>query len=520
MLKTLLICYESSLSDGLKRKFDQDFVKADKNVLVFIYAYTIMVAFFTSAHNGYYLLGIAGGGLIAVICTIAYKVMAGTFACRAIMATALTAMMAITIQQANGLGEGHFVFFLNFAIVIRYKDIAPLVVLILTTVVHHLTLTYCQSIGVELGGSAITVFSWGADTSWGLFAPLVYHILMALLGAAIATSYIYEGNKQFLANNRVIDMIELGGKGDLSMRIDTALDTPIVQTTNSFYNTLSVFMREVGNATKRLSQQSATEAQSASTRQNQAEQQELQVAMVVDSVNNMSSATQEIARHAEKTASMITNTADASDSGSQLAQSFKQSIEKLAEQVEEATNTIAELEKSSSQIHTIVATIRGISEQTNLLALNAAIEAARAGEQGRGFAVVADEVRVLSQRTHDSTEEISKMINSFQASTKTAVGTMSECYELSSDSVEGATEAANTFDTIATDIRSISGMATQIATEAEQQIQVTSEINANTTEIQNVSKLFVEGSITSAAGAAQLNTLSEELKKLLAQFKV
>jgi methyl-accepting chemotaxis protein len=520
MLKNLLVYYDASLGKELKGKFEEDFKKADKSVLVFIVAYAFIVAFLTSMQNGYYTLGMVGGGLVAGISFITYKIMAGTFACRIIMATALTAIMAITIQQANGLGEGHFLFFLNFAIVIRYKDVLPLVALVLTTVVHHLTLTYCQSIGADLGGLPIMIFSWGSETDLGLLAPLIYHIVIALFGATVATSYILEGNTQFLANNKVINMIEAGGKGDLSVRIDNESDIAMVSNVNNFYDALTQFMRKVGLATESLGVRSESEAQAAATREIQAQEQQEQVVMVATSVDQMSLVTQEIAENAEQTAASIISTADASESGRKVVQTFKQSIEKLANSVEQATNTISELEKSSSQIHTIVATIRGISEQTNLLALNAAIEAARAGEQGRGFAVVADEVRVLSQRTHDSTEEISSMIDSFQSSTKTAVSTMSDCYELTNDSVEGATEAAKTFDDIASEIRSISNMATQIATAAEQQTVVTEEINRNTVKIQQVSGLFLEGSKLSATKAAELNSLSNELKNLLAQFEI
>lgn len=520
MLKVLLMGYDSSFSDELKGKFDEDFKKADKVVLIAICAYALIVGFLTSTQNGYYTLGIVGGGLIAAISIIAYKLMAGTLACRMIMATTLTAMMAITVQQANGLGEGHFLFFLNFTIMIRYRDIVPLITLILTTVLHHFTLTYCQSIGVDMGGLPIIIFSWGGDTELGLLAPLIYHVVIALIGAAIATFYIYEGNTLFLANNKVVSMIEAGSKGNLSVRIDNENDISMVKNINDFYDTLTQFMRNVESAAERLSSRSKYVAESSASRELQAQEQQEEVTMIATSVNEMSVATQEIAKHAEQTAASITSTADASDNGSKLAQTFKASIEGLAQKVELATSTISDLEKSSNQIHTIVATISGISEQTNLLALNAAIEAARAGEQGRGFAVVADEVRVLSQRTHNSTEEISKMISAFQTSTKTAVSTMTDCYELTNSSVTGTTEAARTFDDIAMEIRAISDMATQIATAAEQQTVVTEQIDKNTVRIKEVSNSFVEGSKSSAEGAAGLSALSKELKTLLAQFEV
>ncbi len=188
--------------------------------------------------------------------------------------------------------------------------------------------------------------------------------------------------------------------------------------------------------------------------------------------------------------------------------------------MENATAVIAELNQHSQNISSILATIRDIAEQTNLLALNAAIEAARAGEQGRGFAVVADEVRVLSQRTHASTQEIQSMIETLQATTENAVRIMDDSRNLAGTSVDDANMAAASLNQINVAVTSISDMATQIASAAEQQSLVTQEITRNTDSIRDVSDLLATEANDAAHQAGELSELSRQLQSEISRFRL
>ncbi len=520
MFNTLFICYSNKLSRQLREKFDEDFIAADKVLLFVIFAISLIVAFGTSWQHGYFKLGIIGGGLISTIAFIAFSVLKGSALSRIIMAGALMALLAITVQQSHGLGEGHFVFFLGFTILIRYRDYAPLLLFVAATVAHHLLLTYCQSIDAQIFGNPIKIFSWGTGTEWGLLAPLAYHVVFAVASLAVSTYYIYDGNSRFVESNAVIGTVEQASNGDLSARVDSEQDSALFTQINRFMENLNDVFSQLDTITASLSSQSSETKSKSKDRAERSRQQQDQVLLVASSVTEMAAAATEIASNAEQTAAAAGNSVQISQNGSNTANICKDRIVDLAEQVRKAVDIVSDLDMNSQQISSIVATISGIAEQTNLLALNAAIEAARAGEQGRGFAVVADEVRVLSQRTHSSTEEISSMIASFQASIKSAVDTMGACHESADDTVSSVNSTVDSFEEISDGIRDISDAATQIATAAEQQTTVTGEIDSNTNMIQTASEEFYREAQDSEQHSLLMERQAQILSELLQQFQV
>ncbi|MFM5806693.1 methyl-accepting chemotaxis protein [Aeromonas veronii] len=313
------------------------------------------------------------------------------------------------------------------------------------------------------------------------------------------------------------------GEGDLTVHINTHSKDEVgqlAQNFNQFVARLHGIVSRLRDVTVELAAQSRAQAAGAQARSQRVRQQQDEIVMVATAVTEMASATQEIAGNAEFAATTATDAVALAVAGqSQVGQS-QRSITGLADEVADASQIINELDSHAQKISGILATISGIAEQTNLLALNAAIEAARAGEQGRGFAVVADEVRVLSRRTHDSTDEIQQMIETLQQTTRRAVGGMETSRQLAGTSVEDAEAANQSLARINEAIGSISDMATQIAAAAEEQTSVTGEISRNTENIRHVSQVLAEQAGNEAAQAAELKSLTERLEQEIGRFRL
>lgn len=311
------------------------------------------------------------------------------------------------------------------------------------------------------------------------------------------------------------------GNGDLTQRIEVKTQDEVGMLADNFNRFVGSQHQLISHIRKLATELDADAEKSLSNSQmtvKELQRQQQEVSMVATAVTEMASATNEIAANAENTATAAQQSATSSMQGKELVNETRNSINTLAQEVTLATGVIEELSRHGQAISSILATIQGIAEQTNLLALNAAIEAARAGEQGRGFAVVADEVRVLSRRTQDSTQEIHSTIETLQLTTAKAVTLMDSSQTLAGHSVDDANAAAQALEEITQAVNVISDMAGQIATAAEEQTQVTGEITQNTVAIKDVTDEITAAASTELAQARCLKERANDLNAQVATF--
>jgi aerotaxis receptor len=246
--------------------------------------------------------------------------------------------------------------------------------------------------------------------------------------------------------------------------------------------------------------------------------QKAEVEQVATAMTEMTATVGEVAQNATTTAEATRNADQQVAQGQQVVQDTIRRINELAGQVEQAVQVISQLATDSEQIDTVVDVIRSVAEQTNLLALNAAIEAARAGEQGRGFAVVADEVRTLAGRTQDSTEEIQNMVHSLQERARQAVQVMEAGHQAANDGVAQATQAGEALNAITQAVGAITEMSTQIATAAEEQSMVSEEIDRNINNITDVADHTLSDTRNTRAASEELVQQVQRLHSMVRQF--
>ena len=355
------------------------------------------------------------------------------------------------------------------------------------------------------------------DEMIGLATALVIIFLLII--------YLYLAFYTSIKNSirQLLDSAVHMAEGDMTVSINTLSHDEIGELSTAFNNMsakIRALIQEVSSTASEVAVQSQTGMSIAEQSRISAGDQLRDVDTVVSAIQEMVSSASDAANNSANAAESAVHANAEGKSGRQLVASAQHAIEQLAERINESVETINQLEQESGKISQVLDVIKSIADQTNLLALNAAIEAARAGEQGRGFAVVADEVRNLAQQTQNSASEIEKMIINLQGGVGQVVTSMRTSHEMTDNTVEASQKVEGALANVAVAVSKISDEMVLLAQASEQQKQAADEIQASVTSISTAGEKTFEGAESSARSSKLMTELIEKLQQLIASFQV
>ena len=358
-------------------------------------------------------------------------------------------------------------------------------------------------------------------------SELIWQIIALSIGASIVLALLAAWQVKRLFSPLLQLRMQLdniaSGDGDLTRRLPITADDELgqlAQAFNRFVEKIHGLIGNVAGMTQRLNTLVTDVTDQAQRSEKAMDLQRLETDQVATAINEMSTAALQVAQNAQEAAQAANQAQHEGASAGKIVNASVNSVNGLVENLIASGTSLTQLQTEVDAIAGALAVIRSIAEQTNLLALNAAIEAARAGEAGRGFAVVADEVRALASRTQESTKEIHGMIGRLEAGTVNTVSAMKQSSDAGSKTREQAVRAMTSLEAIATLISTINSMNAQIASAAEQQTAVSEEINRSVQQIAVSIETVAHDTQRGANTARELSSLSSDLDSAIKQFRI
>jgi methyl-accepting chemotaxis protein len=487
------------------------YLKSDKVMLIIVYGlivYGLVLANWYDTWAEALIIGSITGVVLTTICRIA----PGSIVSRVSLSAGLMVLTALHIQQSHGMIEMHFGIFVLLGVLLYYRDWLPILVAAVVTALHHLVFFYLQT-----QGTSVWLFGTVDSGWWIVFMHAGYVIAESSLFIWLSLSLRREAI-QSTELTQLTNAIITGQYLDLTLRSSGA--TPLLQRFDGFTTEIQLLAQEVCSTAVALDRDGKELSKITQAMKDGASIQRRETDMIAQAIEEMSMAMAGVTRNAKDAATSVGEVGENISQATSVSRNTESAVNQLAESIDQAVETIKDLNEQTKNIGSVLDVIRGVAEQTNLLALNAAIEAARAGEQGRGFAVVADEVRTLAQRTQQSTQEIDKMIEALQISSESAVKSIENSRRHADHTVENTQGSVELMELVTQAVGEINGMNTAIASVCSEQENVINEISKNISNILLASNEAVDDSAKAADSGLLLVKISTALQGQVERFKI
>jgi methyl-accepting chemotaxis protein len=489
----------------------QHYQKADKTMLVVVYVTFVYALALANMHDTWGQAIVIGGGT-TLLATALFKMHAGQFITRVFMGLALMVMTMLHVNQAHGMIEMHFGFFAFLALLLYYHDFKVVIAAAGLVAVHHLGFFYLQKQGVDL-------YVLDSPTrSWNIIFLHAGYVVVETAVLIVMSRDLYKKEQSGYDLQDTVESITGRGSVDLTARCKT--EGTVSQHFNGFIETIHSLINNMSRNGDVLAGASTELTSLMGENSNQLILQQQETQKIATAVAEMTGAIQSIAQNAESAADSAKQAQSSVQSSSDVSQRTQDNMARLGGQINEASQAIGNLATETENIGSVLDVIRGIAEQTNLLALNAAIEAARAGEQGRGFAVVADEVRSLASRTQQSTEEINNMIEKLQEGSKGTVTAMEASRALMEKCSEDTMQTNSSLQDVVDAMGTILDMNNLIASATTEQESVMSGVSENAHAMQRMSEANNERLQGVLESSNSVDVIATEVQQPIKMFRV